>query len=198
MRFVYDYPELYPGKEFLTDHLLSAIASPVTAITMLRRKFLNGTFLDPAYGGCADVELWMRLSTKGDVAYTPRALLRVRERDQSSCFFYRTHQMSEWVLRAKANYIGEIKDPIKRRKVLRAWRTDATLTGFSALRRALEFRRPDIIPEIQGFVRRNGTLPGLLGIALIAKLPPSASLHGIRRIKTFRNLLRRLRPRLWL
>jgi len=79
--FVEDWPELTPGTAWLKV-MLSSLHCPVCALTLVRRgaheKF--GLY-DPARGFISDVEMWMRLSRHGDVAYVAGPLIRVRERE---------------------------------------------------------------------------------------------------------------------
>jgi glycosyltransferase involved in cell wall biosynthesis len=196
MRFIYDYPELADGREFLTRHLLQGTASPVTAISMVRRSSLNGAFLDPRYMGCADVELWMRLSLIGDVAYTPRPLLRLRERDSTSLYFQRLHELTELVLRAKESYLSEISDLAARRRAVRNWQADANLTGLAALCSALEHNQEAVIPGVKQFVRRRGTPAGALAIELISLLPKPIGASILRALRRIRHLVRPIHSRL--
>ncbi len=191
-RYISDYPELTNGREFLTRHLLQRIASPVTAISMVRRSALKGNFLDPRYGGCADVELWMRLSVAGDVAYTPRPLLWLRERDSHSLYFQRAHELTDRVLEAKEPYLNTISNPFERRRITKRWRTDANLTGLSAMCSALEHGQPALVPGIKDFVRRRGTMAGSLALHLIALLPAPLGASALNRLRQVRHLARQL------
>ncbi len=195
MRFIYDYPELADGREFLIRHLLQGTASPVTAISMVRRSALNGAFLDPRYMACADVELWMRLSLIGDVAYTPRPLLKLRERDSSSLYFQKLHELTELVLQAKESYLSEISDLAARRRAIRNWRADANLTGLAALCSALEHNQQAVIPGLQDFVRRRGTPAGALAIELISLLPGPIGASVLRALRRIRHLVRPVHSR---
>jgi glycosyltransferase involved in cell wall biosynthesis len=79
--FVGDFAELTKGADWLA-FMLSAFTCPVCALTMVRREAheRHGLY-DPAYGFIADVEMWMRLSRHGDVAFAARPLVRVRTRE---------------------------------------------------------------------------------------------------------------------
>ncbi len=73
--------ELTPGRNWL-ERMLSGFASPVCALTVVRRSAHERYGLyDPAFGFIADVEMWMRLAEVGDVAYSNQPLVRVRERE---------------------------------------------------------------------------------------------------------------------
>jgi len=186
MRFIYDYAELTTGREFLRRHLLRGIASPVTAISMVRGSAINGKFLDPRYAGCADVELWMRLCLAGDVAYTPRPLLSLRERDSASLYFQKLHELSDYVLTAKESYLHTIADPAERRLITQRWKTDVDLTGLAAMSSALDHRQRALVPGILDFVRRRGTTAGMLALRFLAWLPdPIAAsvLNGLRHVR---------------
>jgi len=75
------WPELTPGRAWL-DTMLRSFACPVCALTLVRREAHERYGLyDPAYGFIADVEMWMRLSRHGDVAYAAKPLVRVRNRE---------------------------------------------------------------------------------------------------------------------
>lgn len=75
------FPEVTPGPEW-ARFMLSRFDCPVCACSMVRRDALerHGLF-DPEYGFLADIELWLRLSMQGDVAYVPEILMSLRERE---------------------------------------------------------------------------------------------------------------------
>lgn len=64
------------------DRMLKSFGSLVCALTLVRRVAheRHGLY-HPAYGFIADVEMWMRLSEVGDVAYAAEPLVRVRARE---------------------------------------------------------------------------------------------------------------------
>jgi hypothetical protein len=63
--------------------MLNSLHCPVCALTLVRREAHEKYGLyDPAAGFIADVEMWMRLSSHGDVAYVAEPLIAVREREQ--------------------------------------------------------------------------------------------------------------------
>lgn len=75
------FAELTRGADWLTQ-MLGAFTCPVCALTMVRREAHERYGLyDPAYGFISDIEMWMRLSERGDVAYAARPLVRVRTRE---------------------------------------------------------------------------------------------------------------------
>jgi glycosyltransferase involved in cell wall biosynthesis len=78
---VADWPELTEGASWL-KFMLRSLNCPVCALTLVRRNAHEQFGLyDPSYGFIADVEMWMRLSSHGDVAYVREPLIRVRERE---------------------------------------------------------------------------------------------------------------------
>ena len=77
-----DWSELTPGYSWLKV-MLNSLHCPVCALTLVRREAHEKCGLyDPAAGFIADVEMWMRLSSHGDVAYVAEPLIAVREREQ--------------------------------------------------------------------------------------------------------------------
>lgn len=80
--YVGDWPELTSGSAWLR-HMLSSLSSPVCALTVVRREAheKHGLY-DLSCGFIADVEMWMRLSRFGDVAYVREPLIGVREREK--------------------------------------------------------------------------------------------------------------------
>lgn len=77
-----DWPELIPGSCWLKV-MLNSLHCPVCALTLVRREAHEKCGLyDPAAGFIADVEMWMRLSEHGDVAYVAEPLIAVRERER--------------------------------------------------------------------------------------------------------------------
>lgn len=76
-----EWNELTPGGEWL-KFMLSSLNCPVCALTVLRREAHEQYGLyDLSCGFIADVEMWMRLSTRGDVAYVREPLIKVCERE---------------------------------------------------------------------------------------------------------------------
>lgn len=76
-----DWPPLTPGSVFMGT-LLRDFHCKVCALTLTRREAheRHGLY-HPAYGFIADVEMWMRLAEKGDVAYAPGPLVKLRTRE---------------------------------------------------------------------------------------------------------------------
>lgn len=72
---------LTAGKEWVKV-MLARFSCPVCALCVVRRDAheRHGLY-DPAYGFVSDVEMWMRLSLVGDVAYASEPLIGVRERE---------------------------------------------------------------------------------------------------------------------
>jgi glycosyltransferase involved in cell wall biosynthesis len=77
-----EWSGLTPGCSWLKV-MLNGLNCPVCALTLVRREAHEKCGLyDPAAGFIADVEMWMRLSGQGDVAYVAEPLIAVREREQ--------------------------------------------------------------------------------------------------------------------
>lgn len=72
---------LTPGKDWLLV-MLARFSCPVCALCVVRREAheRHGLY-NPAHGFVSDVEMWMRLSLAGDVAYVAEPLIGVRERE---------------------------------------------------------------------------------------------------------------------
>jgi hypothetical protein len=76
-----DWPELTPGSAWL-KYMLRSLNCPVCALTMVRREVHERYGLyDTSCGFISDVEMWMRLSNRGDVAYVRQPLVSVRARE---------------------------------------------------------------------------------------------------------------------
>ena len=76
------WPELTRGRVW-QGVMLRSFSSPVCALTLVRREAHERYGLyDPTFGFIADVEMWLRLSEHGDVAYAARPLVRVRDREE--------------------------------------------------------------------------------------------------------------------
>lgn len=76
------WAELTAGRAWL-DVMLRDFHCPVCALALVRREAheRHGLY-HPAYGFIADVEMWMRLSEAGDVAFAAEPLVRVRTREE--------------------------------------------------------------------------------------------------------------------
>lgn len=80
-RHVGPWAPLTPGRAWLSV-MLRGFSCPVCALTLVRREAHERYGLyHPAYGFIADVEMWMRLSEEGDVAFAAEPLVRVRTRE---------------------------------------------------------------------------------------------------------------------
>ncbi len=83
---IQDFSELTAGRDWLR-FMLSTPHCPVCALTLVRRVAHERSGLyNPAYGFITDIDMWMRLSAYGDVAYVrePHLLLREREEDHQA------------------------------------------------------------------------------------------------------------------
>lgn len=179
-RYMLDCPELMCGMDFLVNVLLPGLDSKVTALTMFRRAAIDGLGLDPSFGEAADVEFWMRLACLGDVAYTPKLLIGVRERDQASQLYYRGARMADRVLAAKRRYLPTIKDPAQRRLVEAGWHRAMPRLAFAEWLRISGAGLPEEEDFLLQFIRREGgTLTARL-LWILSRLPSSFS-RGILR-----------------
>jgi glycosyltransferase involved in cell wall biosynthesis len=190
--YVPDYPELSQGRPFLVEHLLPGIASPVTALSMIRRSILKDGFLNPAYGGCADVELWMRLSTLGDVAYVKAPLIHVRERSSDSVYFQNAYVLSELAIRAKRSYLEYAPLPT-RAAITATWRKGTDVESLWTLARMLESEHVDRLGEVKEFLLREGTLVGALTFGVLSSLPRGAGIWTLRGLRQVRRSIRKLK-----
>lgn len=76
---VHPFREINPGREILERHMLPLFASPVRGTAMIRKRCwdaVGGMRLQ--FGMLADVDLWMRLAERYDVAYVAEPLIMVR------------------------------------------------------------------------------------------------------------------------
>lgn len=193
-RYVRDYPEVSSGKLFLAETLLPGLDSPVSAITMVRTSARGGVLLNPRFGEVADVELWLRLSTVGDVAYVKKPLIRVRKRDSSSHFYHIGCRLAAHTLKAKRRYLTWIEDESRQVAIQKDWRKGVDRTGFSELLRALEARHYDEIAFIAEYVRKEGTYTGARALLLLCRMPPAIALGVLRLIKLLSRSIRFLAP----
>jgi glycosyltransferase involved in cell wall biosynthesis len=106
--WVQELPELTAGERWV-HRMLENFASPVTANSMVRRSAheQHGLY-DPDYGFVADVELWMRLSRRGDVAYVAEPLLRLRAREADHEFTGASWPLIDLLLRIQRRYHREV------------------------------------------------------------------------------------------
>ena len=170
-RYVRDYPSLMPGKSFMTQALLPGIACPVTALCMVRASALRGKALDPYFGPCADVELWLRLCTVGDVAYVKKELIRIRQRGPDSEFNELGCALASYTLAAKRAYSAWLDSDRQRAAVERGWRREADYTAFSELLKGLQGRKRLNCAELLAFLRENGSTTGVVALTAVSRLP---------------------------
>jgi GT2 family glycosyltransferase len=103
-QYIEEAPPLVPGKKWL-DYMLSKFDCPVCANAMVRRSTYQevGLYSDE-FGFIADVEMWMRLSQKGDVAYIAEPLIRLREREKDHEFARTNWPLVDTLLRIHRKY----------------------------------------------------------------------------------------------
>jgi glycosyltransferase involved in cell wall biosynthesis len=108
------WPEIVRGREWLR-FMLSSFDCPVCALTVVRREAYQRLGLyDPAYGFVSDVEMWMRLSLHGDVAYLRRPLIQVREREENHEINQDAALIDRIVGRMQRRYLGLAYAPTQR------------------------------------------------------------------------------------
>jgi len=106
--WVQELPELTDGERWV-HRMLENFSSPVTANSMVRRSAHERFGLyDPDYGFVADVEMWMRLSRRGDVAYLAEPLLRLRARETDHEFTGASWPLIGLLLRIQRRYHREV------------------------------------------------------------------------------------------
>lgn len=190
-RWLLDLPEFVPGERMLGEVLMPRINSPVLALSMVRRSALEGRLMDPAIGGCADVELWHRLAASGDVAYVGKPLIHVRGRDPSSQFSNAasTLELMENTLRAKRRFLKDL--PTADALAIEAgWRGQIDRGAGYVMWKALEAGDAATFDAARATVRERGSSRGRTIAGLLAALPSGVS-RGVLRVA--RGLHRRLR-----
>lgn len=101
-----NWPELSPGLQWLR-FMLRRFDCPVCALTLVRRSAHQRYGLyDSNYGFISDVEMWMRLSANGDVAYINRPLVRVRTREQDHPANWQALRFTLDLARMQRRYVG--------------------------------------------------------------------------------------------
>jgi glycosyltransferase involved in cell wall biosynthesis len=106
------YPPLMRGLT-LFDEMIRRPSSPIFGITMVRKRHVveAGPF-DPRLPVLADVDMWLRLLLKHDVAYVPEPLVRAAARDlhyrpHSTYFSIRREHEVIYALNTARRYPGE-------------------------------------------------------------------------------------------
>lgn len=77
-----DMPECMDGREFLRRYYISQWGCPIYGTAVIRRSSLEavGPF-DPRYSMHSDIEMWVRLASRFDVAYVPEPLMTLMPRE---------------------------------------------------------------------------------------------------------------------
>ncbi len=95
---------LVPGDRWL-NYMLSKFDCPVCANAMVRRSAYEEFGLyGSEFGFISDVEMWMRLSRQGDVAYVAAPLIYVREREKDHQYARINWQLIDTLLRIHRLY----------------------------------------------------------------------------------------------
>lgn len=104
-RFVMGFPEVSDGFAWRRT-MLRRLASPVCALSMIRRTALEETGLfDPDFGITTDVEMWLRLCAIGDVGYANELLILVRGREPDHPYAGVNWQLRDEVVRAHRKHL---------------------------------------------------------------------------------------------
>ena len=141
---VSDFAELTSGVEWL-KFMLSTPHCPVCALTLVRRSAHERYGLyNPSDGFVTDVDMWMRLSTYGDVAYVREPHLSLRQRERGHQALSNSAAITRTLARIHARYIPVAYSGLGRAKAwirLQYWRNRLMLLGrAAALKR--RFRSP--------------------------------------------------------
>lgn len=97
------YAPLTPGRQMF-DEMLVSPSSPIFGITMVRRsRVLEVGPFDPRLPTLADVDMWLRLLLKYDVAYVREPLYTIATREADHHNTYRN-----WRVRREAELIYEL------------------------------------------------------------------------------------------
>jgi len=182
--YSFPYGGLVDGRQFLVEQLLPGIGS-IAPHNMFRRDALQAEMLDATYGSSCDVELWLRLASRGAVVHVPRTLVRVRDRDEDSAHFQANHRLVYQALRAKRAYMPTDLEPDTRGAIEAGWRRRVDKSAAVSLWRALEAGRADEKGAIRELGRREGTWVGGLAVDALTRLPEPlalALLRGARRL----------------
>jgi glycosyltransferase involved in cell wall biosynthesis len=133
-----DAPECIDGRQFLLRHFTTQWGSPVHGTVMARKACYDavGPF-DPAWCFNSDVEMWVRLAARYDVAYVAEPLIQITPREAGH-FMSRHHWWELTVdVRAKrlALSLAAPDDHARRRRFEARARAHYAWQGLPALRR---------------------------------------------------------------
>ena len=129
-----DFRELTRGRDWV-EVMLSTLACQVCALTLVRRSAHEAHGLyDPEFDFISDVELWMRLSLAGDVAYVREPLIQVRDREQNH---YATNNAVKLVRRTAAIHrlylpLAYRREEVTRRRIRLELETARSLASLKA------------------------------------------------------------------
>jgi len=155
--FVMGYPEVSSGQAW-RKRMLKRLASPVTALSMIRRAALeqNGLF-DLEFGASSDIDLWMRLCTIGDVGYVNELLLFVRGRGPDHPYTG-NWDITDQVIRTHRKHLKLTFHGLEywAHKLTREWEIDCSLT-FDYLN-SIRHRRWRDRDNGRVYLRKHGVL----------------------------------------
>lgn len=169
--------EMVKGNVFLSEHLMPRIDSCVCALSMARREMVGETYLDERIGACADVDLWHRLASTGDVCYVREPLIGVVARDNESEMWQIGPQLLRNVLKSKHRYLQFIGRENSQRAVIDGWRPQVDRYVASFLLRALQSRRLDLVASLVDLEKTHGTKMGGHCLWLLSKCPRAVAMR---------------------
>jgi glycosyltransferase involved in cell wall biosynthesis len=193
--FVYDYQELTPGMEFLVNELLPGPHCVLSSLNMVRASSLDSTGMNPRYREAADLELWMRLSSAGDVAYTRARLIKMLPRDEKSVVFGRHLYVLGLTLDAKRAYLRWVPSETRRNAIERDWRASATRAALGDYILSLARGVRVDSRAVEDFLAEYGNPSGRRILRLLAALPARMVSATARRARAARRVIRRARRR---
>jgi glycosyltransferase involved in cell wall biosynthesis len=92
------YPPLIPGRQ-LVERLLSQWGSCVFGTVMARRSAYEQVgWFDPQFGNFSDVDMWLRIAARYDVAYVNEPLMDLMPRDPTRFYGFVHWQVAFWIL----------------------------------------------------------------------------------------------------
>jgi GalNAc5-diNAcBac-PP-undecaprenol beta-1,3-glucosyltransferase len=178
--FSFPYAGAVDGLRFMEEQLLPTLGS-IAPHNMWRAE----AWFCGEEDGCVtnDLDIWLRLSARGAVVHVPRTLVRVRDRDPESQYFYRNHCLVAADLRSKRRYLGHVADPRRRAALERSWRPKVDRSAAYSLLRCLEGGHREEAPAIADLVRGEGTRLGATVVGVLCRLPVPVALVALRALR---------------
>jgi glycosyltransferase involved in cell wall biosynthesis len=133
-----ELPECIDGRVFLLEHFTEQWGSPVFGTVMARKACYDavGPF-DPAYSFNSDIEMWVRLALRYDVAYVAEPLIHVSPREKQHLMSKRAWWELTVDVRVKRLALAQLgAAPARRRRFERRARAHYAWQALPALRHA--------------------------------------------------------------